>query len=332
MRKLGSVFFLFASVSAAQVLMTGGKTHLTAGTPSFSPAAGSYGSTQTVTISTVAGGVICYNTTGSPATNGTTGCTTGTLYTGTISVSSTETLYAVAGGTGYYDSAIASAAYTISANPIAIVNNGTPAHTFCSSSGTSCTTTGMNTTGATLFVIATSSYNSAANTPTATSNTFHCLTASGSSGNRYASVCYAYAVTTGISQQFTCGDASGYISCEVSAWKNTLTTSSVYDSTAGVVGNYSTSTTSIQPSASLTPSAANELLIIAFSASNNFSAPNLTIDSGFQVLDTTSGSGELGIDAYLIDSGSSALQPTITYGSGVINGGNNAISMAAFVP
>ena len=91
-----------------------GAGSIPASTPTFSPAGGTYTSTQTVTISASTGGVICYNTTGSPATNGTTGCTTGTLYTGTVSVSATETLYAVAGGTGYTDSTGGSAAYTVS--------------------------------------------------------------------------------------------------------------------------------------------------------------------------------------------------------------------------
>jgi hypothetical protein len=84
------------------------------GTPSFSPGAGTYTGTQSVTISATGGSVICYNTTGSPATNGSTGCTTGTLYTGAVSVSTSETLYAVSGGTGYTDSSVGSAAYTIS--------------------------------------------------------------------------------------------------------------------------------------------------------------------------------------------------------------------------
>jgi hypothetical protein len=85
-----------------------------AATPTFSPVAGSYSSAQTVTISTSSSGaIICYNTTGSPATDGTTGCTTGTLYTSPVTVSASETLYAVAGGTGYTDSAVGSAAYTI---------------------------------------------------------------------------------------------------------------------------------------------------------------------------------------------------------------------------
>jgi hypothetical protein len=82
--------------------------------PTFSPVAGTYAGAQTVAIGTALGGVICYNTTGAPATNGTTGCAAGsTLYTGTVSVSSTEILYAVAGGTGYLDSAVSPASYTI---------------------------------------------------------------------------------------------------------------------------------------------------------------------------------------------------------------------------
>ena len=84
-----------------------------ASTPTFSPGAGTYGSAQSVTISTAGGSVICYNTTGSPATDGNTGCTTGTLYTGAVTVSTSETLYAVAGGLDWLDSSIGSAAYVI---------------------------------------------------------------------------------------------------------------------------------------------------------------------------------------------------------------------------
>src|SRR5665213_1198191 len=86
----------------------------TGSTPTFSPAGGAYSSTQNVTLATSSGTVICYNTTGAPATNGTTGCTTGTHYTTPVSVAASETLYAVAGGIGLADSPIGSAAYTIS--------------------------------------------------------------------------------------------------------------------------------------------------------------------------------------------------------------------------
>ncbi len=85
--------------------------------PVFSPAAGTYSGSQSITLSSSSSGaVICYNTTGSPATNGATGCTTGTLYMGPVTVSSSETLYAVAGGTGYGDSPVVSASYVIQAS------------------------------------------------------------------------------------------------------------------------------------------------------------------------------------------------------------------------
>lgn len=84
-------------------------------TPTFSPVPGTYSSTQSVTPSATFGGTICYTTDGStPATNGSTGCTHGTLFTTAISVSTSETIMAIAGGTGISDGSVASGAYTIS--------------------------------------------------------------------------------------------------------------------------------------------------------------------------------------------------------------------------
>jgi hypothetical protein len=88
-------------------------------TPTFSPVAGTYSGGRSIVLSSTSpGAIICYNTTGAPATNGTSGCTTGTLYTGPIPVVSTQTIYAIAGGTGFIDSTVSSAAYTI--NPITV--------------------------------------------------------------------------------------------------------------------------------------------------------------------------------------------------------------------
>ncbi len=78
-------------------------------TPTFSPAAGTYTTAQSVTICDGTSGATIYYT-----TNGTTPTTSSTKYTGTaITVSSTETLEAIAVATGYTNSAVASAAYTI---------------------------------------------------------------------------------------------------------------------------------------------------------------------------------------------------------------------------
>ena len=85
-----------------------------AASPTFSPAAGTYSGSQSVALSSAtSGAVICYNTTGSPATNGSTGCASGTPYAGPVTVSSSETLYAVAGGTGHTDSPVGIASYVI---------------------------------------------------------------------------------------------------------------------------------------------------------------------------------------------------------------------------
>jgi hypothetical protein len=77
-------------------------------TPTFSPAAGSYNSAQPVSISTTTSGATIYYT-----TNGSTPTTSSTVYSGPITVSATETLKAIATESGFFNSNVATAAYTI---------------------------------------------------------------------------------------------------------------------------------------------------------------------------------------------------------------------------
>jgi hypothetical protein len=80
----------------------------TAATPTFSPAPGAYSSAQSVTLSdTTAGAAIHYTT------DGTTPSPSSATYSTAISVSTSETIKAIAVASGYNNSAVATATYSI---------------------------------------------------------------------------------------------------------------------------------------------------------------------------------------------------------------------------
>ena len=79
-----------------------------AAAPTFSVAAGTYAAAQTVALADATTGATIYYT-----TNGTTPTTASTKYTAPITVSATETIEAIAVATGYTNSAVSSAKYTI---------------------------------------------------------------------------------------------------------------------------------------------------------------------------------------------------------------------------
>jgi hypothetical protein len=91
-------------------------TQLQVATSTFSPVAGTYTSTQSVTLlnsnSGLTGFAQYYTTDGSTPTTGS------TLYTTPISVSTSQTIKVLAVATGYANSNIASAAYVINSTPV----------------------------------------------------------------------------------------------------------------------------------------------------------------------------------------------------------------------
>jgi hypothetical protein len=110
------------SGSAVNLVVSTGPAQ--AATPVFSPAAGTYTSTQSVTITdSTTGAAIYYTTNGNPPT------TSSTLYNGAITVSATETIEAIAAASGDSNSQVATAnyiivaaapGYTLSASPSSI--------------------------------------------------------------------------------------------------------------------------------------------------------------------------------------------------------------------
>ena len=115
--------YTFSPTSASETVnganITGvdfGATQTLVATPTFSPVAGSYGSTQNVTISSTDSGLtgfaITYTTDGSTPVPG----SHGTVYSGVITVSITQTIKAVASATSYANSVEADALYTINSS------------------------------------------------------------------------------------------------------------------------------------------------------------------------------------------------------------------------
>jgi hypothetical protein len=129
----------YTNSAVASVLYT-----ITPGVPApvFSLAAGTYTTTQTVTISDALAGTTIYYT-----TNGTVPTTSSAKYTGSISVSATETVEAIAVENGYSNSPIATAVYTIASGVAAPVFSPSPG-TFTSPQTVTITDT---TAGATIY-------------------------------------------------------------------------------------------------------------------------------------------------------------------------------------
>ena len=108
-------------------------------TPTFSPAAGTYTTAQTVAISDATPGAVIYYT-----IDGTTPTTSSPLYTAPLAVGSTRTIKALALAPGYTASAVASAAYTL--NIVTVTVNGAGQVRLGSTAQLSATVTNTSTT------------------------------------------------------------------------------------------------------------------------------------------------------------------------------------------
>jgi hypothetical protein len=102
--------------SGDDIVLMGSVNTLSVATPTFTPPAGTYTNSQSVTISNAtAGSSIRYTTDGSTPTS-----SYGTVYTGPVTVSANTTLRAIAYQANFVDSAVASSSYTINLQPVTI--------------------------------------------------------------------------------------------------------------------------------------------------------------------------------------------------------------------
>jgi hypothetical protein len=97
-----------SAVTQKMLIIAAASSGTAAATPTFSPAAGSFTSAQSVAISsTTPAATIYYTTNGAPPD------TSSSVYTGPITVSVSQTVQAIATASGFAQSAIGSATYTI---------------------------------------------------------------------------------------------------------------------------------------------------------------------------------------------------------------------------
>jgi hypothetical protein len=138
----------------------GGGGNGQAATPTFNPAGGSYATAQSVTITdTTAGASIRYTLDGSTPT------ATSALYAAPVSITATTTLKALAIASGFTNSAVASATYTITASV-----NQVAAPTFSPAGGSYATAQSVTITDTTAG--ASIRYTLDGSTPTATSTLY----------------------------------------------------------------------------------------------------------------------------------------------------------------
>lgn len=202
--------------------------------------------------------------------------------------------------------------------PIALVAHGTGNAV---SPATTATTPALNMTGATLLVID-------CNSPNATIT----FTASDSSSNTWQAgiiqqaaadsnqLFYAFNPTVSASQTFSCSSGLASSSVYVEGFKNTLTTSAVFDK--------QTHANSATPG-SITPAVSSEVFVTG--VSSDTTAPGgVSINSSFIVTDSTTNSTfEVGGMAYFISTGTAAENPTWTNAT---TDTNNNSTMMAFEP
>ena len=249
-----------------------------AATPTFSPAAGTYTSAQNVTISDTTAGAVIYYT-----TNGTTPTVSSNVYSGPIAVSATETLNAIAVATGFSNSAVGSAAYTIS------TTTATP--TFSPAAGTYTSTQNVTiadtTAGAVIY------YTTNGTTPTTTTSSIY----SGPIAVNATETVKAIAVATGLTNSAV-GSAAYTINLPAAATPTFSPAAGTYtgaqnvtiaDTTAGAViyyttnGTTPTTTTSSVYSGPIAVSATETVKAIA--AATGFS--NSAVGSAAYTISTT---------------------------------------------
>src|SRR5258707_3976811 len=242
----------------------------TAATPTFSPVAGTYTSSQTLTVSSsTTSATIYYTTNGSTPTTSSSSVASG----GTVTVAASETLKALAVATGYNNSAVASASYTIQVpastptfSPVA--GTYTPSQTVTVSSATSSTTIYYTTNGSTPTT-SSSSVASGGTITVAASETLKAMAvATGYNNSAVASASYTIQVPAS-TPTFSPG-AGTYTPSQTVTVSSATSSTTIYYTTNG--STPTTSSSSVASGGTITVAASETLKAMAVATGYNNSA------------------------------------------------------------
>jgi hypothetical protein len=243
--------------------------------------------------------VICWNTTGSPATNGSTGCAAGTLYSGSpLTVSASETIYAVAGGAGYTDSSVASASYSISP---ACANTALGSGWTCVSDAAAWTGSSVTSfpagafpanpsTGSLIVVFQFNGGSAACSAPTDTLGNSAVAISSGTfSGGTMCD--YYLIVAAGGADTVTCnaGGAATQLGCDAVNVSGNATSSPLDQTCTASGGTTGSGSDNMVCSAPITPGENNEL-VVAWSVTSV--AAGVSAGTNFTMIDAGNQNGE----------------------------------------
>ncbi len=296
------------SVTAFMWQTNGTGSTATAGTPTFSPAGGTFSSAQTVTLYSSTSGATIYYT-----TNGTTPSTSSTKYTGPITVSATETISAIAVLSGDSNSAVGSATYTIN-DPVAA------APTFSLASGTYSPGQSVSlsdaTAGATIY------YTTNGTTPSTSSTKY-----TGTITVNATETIEAIAVATGYSNSAVSSatytmypkTATPVLSLASGSYSSAQTLT-IADATSGAVIYYTTNGTTPTSSSArytgpITISATETVGAVALATgytTSSLASATYTITSGSSGSGSTSGSGTLPAPTFSVAAGSYTAAQTVS--------------------
>jgi hypothetical protein len=296
-------------VGTANSVVAYGQLNATTTTPTFSPGSGTYSGPQSVTIKDATPGATIYYT-----ANGTTPTPASTKYTGPVAVSTSETLRAIAVGSGLNNSAVASATYTINSGT---GGGPTAAPTFAPTAGTytgpQSVTISDATSGATIY------YTTNGTTPTTASTVYTgpisvsasetleaIAVASGQTASAVASAAYTIAPPKTATPTFT--PAAGTYTASQSV--------TIADATAGATIYYTTNGTA--------PTTASAVYSGPISVGASETLEAIAVAAG-QAASTVATA------AYTINTGSTPPPPTVNDPNGFPSAANFAVAGGATV-